>query len=109
MSQAQPLATPLPVGASIMPGSLRAEMEARRAAGETFSVREAMGIVVPLCTQLAGLHAQGKTLFIHPSSLRYGITNGVAEVVEERAHTAPTLPRDRACLAPEERKGSEGD
>ena len=84
-------------------------MEARRAAGETFSVKEAMGIVVPLCTQLAGLHAQGKTLFIHPSSLRYAAKNGVADVAEERAHAAPTLPRDRACLAPEERKGAEGD
>ena len=109
MSQAQSIATPLPVGTTIAQGSLRAEMEARRAAGDTFSVRESMGIVVPLCTQLAGLHAQGKTLFIHPSSLRYGITNGAAEVAEDRAHTAPTLPRDRACLAPEERKGSEGD
>ncbi len=84
-------------------------MEARRSTGETFSVREAIGIVVPLCTQLAGLHAQGKTLFIHPSSLRYATQTGVADVVEERAHAAPTLPRDRACLAPEERKGAEGD
>ncbi len=84
-------------------------MEARRAAGEPFSVREAIGIVVPLCTQLAGLHAQGKTLFVHPSSLRYAARGGSADLVEERAHTAPTLPRDRACLAPEERKGDAGD
>jgi hypothetical protein len=84
-------------------------MEARRAAGETFSVRESLGIVVPLCTQLAGLHAQGKTLFVHPSTLRYTTQSGSADVVEERAHVAPTHPRDRACLAPEERKGAEGD
>ena len=84
-------------------------MEARRAAGESFSVREAIGIVVPLCTQLAGLHAQGKALFVHPSSLRYTARGGSVDVVEDRAHAAPTLPRDRACLAPEERKGSAGD
>ncbi len=109
MSQAQSIATPLPVGSTITQGSLRAEMEARRAAGEPFSVKEALGIVVPLCTQLAGLHAQGKTLFVHPSSLRYLAKNGSAEIAEERAHVAPTLPRDRSCLAPEERKGAEGD
>ena len=84
-------------------------MEARRAAGESFSVRESLGIVVPLCTQLAGLHAQGKTLFVHPSTLRYTTQSGSADVVEERAHVTPTHPRDRACLAPEERKGAEGD
>jgi eukaryotic-like serine/threonine-protein kinase len=106
--QAQPFATPLPVGTSIAPGSLRAEMEARRAAGSAFTMKEAIGVVVPLCTQLAGLHAQGRTFFVHPSSLRY-TESGAAEVVDERAHVAPTLPRDRACLAPEERKGAEGD
>lgn len=84
-------------------------MEARRAAGDTFSVKESLGIVVPLCTKLAGLHAQGKTLFVHPSCLRYATHNGTAEVVEDRAQAAPALPRDRACLAPEERKGAAGD
>ena len=101
------LLTPLPVGTSIAAGTLRAEMESRRAAGRRFDVKEAIGVVVPLCTQLADLHAHGKTLFVHPSSLR--LTAGGAEVVVERAHAAPTLPRDRACLAPEERKGVEGD
>ncbi|MEP7123407.1 MAG: hypothetical protein ABJE95_20945 [Byssovorax sp.] len=109
MSQAQPNVTPPPAATTLLPGSLRAEMEGRRAAGDPFSVKEALGIVVPLCTQLAALHAQGKTLFVHPSSLRYTGHRGSAEVAEERAHVTPTLPRDRACLAPEERKGAEGD
>src|SRR5262245_2372724 len=103
--QAQAILTPLPIGTSIAPGSLRAEMDARRAKGERFVVKEALGIVVPLCTQLASLHAQGKTLFVHPSSLQFHA--GAISVVDERAHTPPTLPRDRACLAPEERKGAE--
>src|SRR4051794_33196368 len=105
----QAMQTPLPVGTSVAPGSLPAEREARRASGNYFSVREAIAIVVPLCTQLASIHGQGKTLFVHPSTLRYAREAGGAEVAEERAHIAPTLPRDRACLAPEERRGAEGD
>jgi len=103
MSQA--MLTPLPVGTSVAPGSLRAEMETRRAAGRRFTVKEAIGIIVPICTRLAALHAQGVRLFAHPSSLALDGSG----VLEDRAHAAPTLPRDRACLAPEERKGSEGD
>jgi hypothetical protein len=101
-------ATPLPLGASVPPGSLRAEMEARRAAGRRFNVREAVAIVVPLCTQLARLHQAGQRLFVHPSILRY-TADGGAEVALDQAHRPPLLPRDRACLAREERKGSEGD
>ncbi len=106
MSQA--MLTPLPVGSSIAPGSLRAEMEARRAAGNRFSLREAIAVIVPVCVRLAELHAQGRTLFVHPSSLGYGAGN-VPAVLEDRAGVPPTLPRDRACLAPEERKGAAGD
>src|SRR4051812_28318391 len=106
--QAQAIASPLPVGTSLVPGSLRAEMETRRAAGNTFSVREALGLIVPLCTQLAAAHAPGKVFFVHPSTIEY-IRAGEAQFVEERAHVAPTLPRDRSCLAPEARKGEAGD
>ncbi len=106
MSQA--MQTPLPVGASIVPGSLRAQMDARRAAGGAYSIQEAIAVIVPLCVRLAELHAQGKTLYVHPSSL--GVApGGFVSVLEDRAQTMPTLPRDRACLAPEERKGGAGD
>src|SRR5437868_4240262 len=100
---AQSIGTPLPVATSISSGSLRAEMEVRRASGGAFTAREALGIVVPLCTALANLHAQGKKYFIHPSSLHYR-KGRETSVAEDRAHIPPTLPRDRACLAPEERK-----
>lgn len=106
--QAQAIATPLPVGTSLAPGSLRAEMEARRAAGEGFSVKEALGIIVPICTQLASSHAHYKSLFVHPSAIQYS-PGGEARFIEEAARVAPVLPRDRACLAPEERKGDAGD
>src|SRR4051794_25358272 len=106
MSQA--MQTPLPVGASIVPGSLRAEMEARRGAGERYSARETLSIVVPLCVRLAELHGQGKTLYVYPSAL--GLDgNGNVVVDLTRSASPPTLPNDRACLAPEERKGSPGD
>ncbi len=106
MSQA--MVTPLPVGMSVVPGSLRAELDARRAAGTRFSIKEAIAVVVPICVQLVGVHAQGKMLYVHPSSLGYG-PGGDVTLLEDRAQVAPTLPRDRACLAPEERKGSPGD
>jgi hypothetical protein len=83
-------------------------MEARRASGNSFSVRETMAIVVPLCVQLAELHAQGRSLFVHPSALAV-TPDGRVTVIAERAAAPPALPRDRACLAPEERKGGAGD
>ncbi|EYF07610.1 hypothetical protein [Chondromyces apiculatus] len=108
MNQAQAILTPLPVGTSLIPGTLRAEMDARRAAGRSFDVREALRIIVPLCTQLAELHGQGAKLFVNPSSLGYTPERGI-RVIEHLAGTAPSLPRDRACLAPEERSGAPGD
>ncbi len=102
------MVTPLPVGMSVAPGSLRAEMDARRAAGTAFSVEETIAVIVPVCVRLVQLHGQGKQLFVHPSALGYG-PGGDVTVLEDRAQVAPTLPRDRACLAPEERKGSPGD
>jgi hypothetical protein len=110
--QAQPPlpspSTPSPVETAIAPGSLRAEMEARRASGERFSVKEALGIIVPLCTQIAAAHGADKLIFVYPGVIRY-TRGGEAQFIEERAHVAPTLPRDRSCLAPEERKGEAGD
>ncbi len=107
-SQVQAVNTPLPIGASVVAGSLRAEMESRRASGARFSVREAIALIVPLCTELASLHGQGVRFYIHPSALRVTEAGGLA-VIQDKAHVSPTLPRDKACLAPEERKGTEGD
>jgi len=101
------VATPLPVGTSITPGTLRAEMEARRASGGHFEVKEALSIAVPLCIELGRLHASGKRIFLHPSCVGYA--GGAVTVHEDKAAAMPALPRDRACLAPEERKGDPGD
>ena len=82
-------------------------MEARRASGQAFDIREIIAIGVPLCVRLAELHASGKRLFVYPSAIRYD--GPEVEIMEDRTQVAPVLPRDRACLAPEERKGTPGD
>lgn len=92
---------------AVRTNTLREAMEVRRVRGEKFSLREAVGITVPLCTQVAALHAAGKTFFLHPSVLDHGKAG--TELMPEVAGTPPTHERDRACLAPEERKGQKGD
>jgi hypothetical protein len=83
-------------------------MDGRRSVGSQFGVRETIAVVVPLCVRLAEMHAQGKTLYVYPSMLGYS-SQGEVTVFADRASVAPTLPRDRACLAPEERKSGAGD
>jgi hypothetical protein len=108
MQHAQHLATPIPAGITIPADSLRSEMERRRSLGHAFTLKEAVAIVVPLCTHIAEQHARGARMFIHPSSIL--MTAGTyPRVASELSASAPTLPRDRACLAPEERHGEPGD
>lgn len=107
MPSAASTVTPLPAGVTLPAGSLRAEIDAKRAAGETFSIRQAVSILVPLCGELAELHAEGKTFFVTPASLRR--VDDVVELSEVAAAELPAIPRDRACLAPESRKGTPGD
>ncbi len=102
-----PTATPLPVGATIVPGSLREQLDALRASGKRFTLRDAVGIVVPVAVELAELHAQGATLFVHPSCIRKD-ASGAWHVDPVLARTPPGLPRDQACMAPEERSGRPG-
>ncbi|HKY36672.1 MAG TPA: hypothetical protein VJN18_12070 [Polyangiaceae bacterium] len=100
MTSAQPLVTPLPVGTAVAPGSLRARLEELRSRGTQLNLKQAVGIVVPLCVQLADLHRAGKKLFLHPSMLvedQYGLY----QVSPAHALQAPVLPRDKACLPPE--------
>ncbi len=92
--------------APIPEDSLRAEIEARRESGDRFPLAEALSIVVPLCMQLHKLHTQGKSFFVHPSSLFY-TDNGI-ELLEAKAGP-PAHPHDKACLSPEQRKGAAGD
>ena len=107
MPTAIPNATPLPVGATINPLSLRASMESRRAQGERYPLDEALSIVIPLCTELAREHAQGKTFFTFPSAIVTQPGHN-PEIEPVAAGAMPSLPRDKSCLAPEERAGKAG-
>jgi eukaryotic-like serine/threonine-protein kinase len=98
--QIQHLPTPAP--GPVISNSLRSEMDRRRTAGTLFDIKQAIAIVVPLCTDAAQRHARGERFFIHPSSILID-SAGYPYVAPELAGTVPTLPRDRACLAPEEK------
>ena len=52
--------------------TLREAIEIRRVRGERYSIREAIGVIVPLTTSIADLHAQGRTFFVHPSAIDHG-------------------------------------
>src|SRR5450432_1359524 len=108
MTSAQHLVTPLPVGAAIAPGTLRARLEELRARGTQLNLKQAVGIIVPLCVQAAELHRAGHRLYLHPSSLVED-NYGFYQIVPELAQKPPLLPRDKACLAPEDRGGVPGN
>lgn len=107
MTSAQHLVTPLPVGMTVAPGSLRARLEELRARGVQLNLKQAVGIVVPLCVQLAELHRAGRKLFLHPSMLVED-PHGFFQVSQALAQQPPLLPRDKACLPPEAKTGSPG-
>ncbi len=106
-SSQQHLVTPIPVGTAVLPGTLRSRIEELRARGALLNVKQAVGVCVPLCVQAAELHRRGAMLFVHPSSLVED-SNGFFGISPDLARRAPILPRDKACLAPEERGGNPG-
>ena len=108
MTSAQHLVTPLPVGAAIAPGTLRARLEELRARGTQLNLKQGVGIVVPLCVQAAELHRAGHRLYLHPSSLVED-DYGFYQIVPDLAQAPPLLPRDKACLAPADRGGIPGN
>jgi hypothetical protein len=108
MTTAQRIGTPLPVGSTIIPGTLRAKMEEARARGALYTLRDAVGLIVPLAVEIADRHAAGEMLYVHPSSIVVA-ENGTSRIQPELAVRPPTLPRDKMCMAPEERQGRPGD
>ena len=107
MTSAQHLVTPLPVGASVVPGTLRARLEELRSRGTQLNLKQAVGIIVPLCVQAADLHRAGHRLYLHASSLSED-EYGFYQISLPLAQKPPLLPRDKACMAPEERSGAPG-
>lgn len=102
------LGTPLPVGAYVTPNTLRAHFEQLRAQGTTCTLEQTVGFLVPLTVELAQRHAAGESLFVNPSTISLD-EDGHFRIHPTLAQRAPTLPRDRACLAPEERSGLPGN
>jgi hypothetical protein len=82
-------------------------LEIRRVRRELFSMRDAVSIIVPLCTHLADLHAAGRRFVVHPSALKYGKAG--TELDLDAANELPTHIRDRAAVPPECRRGEKGD
>jgi len=99
--------TPAPTTDPGVPGSLRAAIEKRRAAGDRFSLREVVAVLVPLCADLVTRHARGETFFLHPGVIRFD--NGPVTIDLAAAQKPPTGHHDRACMAPEQRQGKGGD
>lgn len=108
MTSAQRIGTPLPVGAAVRPGTLRARLEEARAQGSPLTLRDAVGIIVPLAVAIADRHAAGESLYVHPSSVEEDGQGGY-RLSPELALIAPMLPRDKSCMAPEEREGRPGN
>ena len=72
---------------SINPGTLRAELEARRNSSKTFSFSEAVSVIVPICAEIQQIHGDGKLLFIHPSAIFF--TGSAASLLEDKAEDQP--------------------
>ncbi len=91
-----------------MDNSLRAHLDQLRADGKTLSLHQAIAILVPLTVEAGQRHAAGMRFFVHPSAIVH-VQNGQYKIWFEQAQQVPPNPRDRACLAPEERAGGTGN
>lgn len=80
--------------------TLRTLIEQRRKAGERFRLSEVVATVVPICTELAALHARGEHVYVHPSSIGAG-PDGQPRIVPALAKSRPSDARDAAAIAPE--------
>jgi eukaryotic-like serine/threonine-protein kinase len=92
----------------VTPGTLRADIEKRRAAGERYTVREIIAVMVPVLVEAAERHSRGETFALSPSAIQF-VAGKPSAIVLATALVAPKHPRDRACMAPEQRAGKGGD
>jgi eukaryotic-like serine/threonine-protein kinase len=80
--------------------TLRAQLDARVKSGERFRLSEVVAIVVPLCAEIAALHAKGEPVYVHPAAIGSG-PDGTPHVIASLARTKPSGGRDAAAIAPE--------
>ena len=83
------------------PSSLRARLSELQARGQQpLTLKQAVGVIVPIAVEVAEVHRAGHHLFLHPSCLvedEYGFYH----VEPALSQVPPTDPRDVACVAPE--------
>lgn len=99
MSSASVQRGPAPMAGAPGGTSLRSIFEARFAAGQRFSLVEAIGMFVPLCIDMKSHHDAGERLYVHPSCIVAG-PDGFPRL-EPSLAVVPTSARDRACTPPE--------
>ncbi len=88
--------------------SFRALLEARRNEGRSLTLDDAIAIIVPVCLDLKERHERGERLFVHPSAITKS-ADGLMRLNTALA-SPPTVPRDRAAMAPEVvQSGEPGD
>ena len=90
------------------PGTLREALGRRAARGQRLDLETAVAQLVPLCVELADIHAEGYGFYLHPSSVAETADGGLM-LAREMATQLPSHLRDRACLAPETQPGQLND
>ncbi len=91
-----------------MENTLRADLNQLHSAGKSLSLHQTIAILVPLAVETAQRHAAGMRFYVHPSSIVRGQNNRY-QISLDLGQQLPVSPRDRACLAPEERGGGTGN
>jgi len=89
-------------------GTLREALERRAANGQRLGLDAALAQIVPLCVELAEVHAGGYGFYLHPSSVTEA-PDGSLMLAREMASQLPAHVRDRACLPPETQPGQLND
>ncbi len=89
-------ATPSPQNVT----TLRALIDERVQSGQRFKLTEVVAIIVPICAEVAQLHARGEPVYLHPSSIGAG-PDGTPHLIAELARSKPAPGRDAAAIAPE--------
>lgn len=92
-------------GAATAPSqTFRALLEQRRSESRRFTLDDAIAVLVPVCSDLRERHQRGEKLYVHASAIASG-PDGMFRINPALA-VPPTLPRDKATLAPELVKGN---
>ncbi len=99
------VAAPAARGAAATPSqTLRAYLEAKRSERGRCTLDEAIAVLVPVCSDLKERPKRGEALYVHASAI-VGGPDGMFRINPALA-VPPTLPRDKAALAPELVKGN---